>query len=141
MAVNWLYDQSKSLPRFPGGQFIETVDFDGDGDVDVLSASFSQGRISWHENRFFGDSNDDGVFTSDDLTHVFIAGKYNDGIPNNATFAEGDWNQDGDFDEQDIVAAFIAGHYVADGGSSASAPVAAIDAAHTDEDAKRAFVA
>ena len=40
-----------------------------------------------------------------------IGGKYNDEIPDNATFAEGDWNSDGDFTSADLVVAFGAGRY------------------------------
>ena len=58
-----------------------------------------------------GDSNGDGLFDIADLTKVFAAGKYEDGIANNATFAEGDWDGDGDFTSQDIVFAFTQGHF------------------------------
>ena len=67
----------------------------------------SPGRLS----PVLGDSSGDGVFDSVDLIIVFQAGKYEDGIPNNATFAEGDWNGDGDFDSSDLVAAFRSGSY------------------------------
>ena len=79
-------------------------------------------------------------FNSADLVHVFTAGKYIDGIDNNATFAEGDWNQDGNFDEQDLVAARVAGHYVTAVEPASRALAAAIDAAHADDDVKRSFV-
>ena len=58
-----------------------------------------------------GDSNGDGVFDIADLTKVFAAGKYEDGLASNATFAEGDWDGDGDFTSQDIVFAFTQGHF------------------------------
>ncbi|MCA9214431.1 MAG: FG-GAP repeat protein [Planctomycetales bacterium] len=60
-----------------------------------------------------GDSNLDGRFDSGDLVQVFKAGKYEDGVRNNATWAEGDWNQDGDFDSGDLVFAFTRGSYLA----------------------------
>ena len=60
-----------------------------------------------------GDSNLDGVFDSADFVQVFKAGKYEDRIRNNATWAEGDWNQDGDFDSGDLVYAFTHGKYSA----------------------------
>ena len=96
----------------------------------------SPGRVNFE--RIIGDVNQDGVFSSQDLVEVFRAGKYNDGIPNNATFEEGDWNLDGDFDDQDIVAAFIAGGYVPDPMPASSALAAAIDAAHADDETKPA---
>lgn len=58
-----------------------------------------------------GDSNGDGVFDSGDLVAVFTAGEYEDGIPNNSTFAEGDWNGDGDFDSTDLVFVFANGDF------------------------------
>jgi VCBS repeat-containing protein len=60
-----------------------------------------------------GDSNGDGIFNSSDLVAVFQAGKYEDLIAGNATFAEGDWNGDGDFTTADLVYAFQQGTYVA----------------------------
>ena len=60
-----------------------------------------------------GDSNGDGIFNSSDLVFVFQAGKYEDGIPNNATFADGDWNGDGDFDSSDLTFAFQKSNYIA----------------------------
>ena len=58
-----------------------TADVDGDGDLDVLSASRYDHRIVWYENRSIGDSNNDGEFDSSDLVKVFQLGKYEDGIP------------------------------------------------------------
>ena len=58
-----------------------------------------------------GDADCDGYFSTSDLVTVFEAGKYEDGIPKNATFAEGDWNFDGDFDSSDLIAAFRIGWY------------------------------
>ena len=58
-----------------------------------------------------GDSNHDQVFDALDLLAVLQAGKYQDGIPNNATFEEGDWNRDGDFDAADIIFALQFGNY------------------------------
>ena len=61
--------------------------------------------------RIPGDANGDGRFNSTDLVIVFQAGEYEDGIPQNSTYAEGDWNGDGDFDSSDLVVAFQAGYY------------------------------
>ena len=61
-----------------------------------------------------GDSNHDQVFDALDLLAVLQAGKYQDGIPNNATFEEGDWNRDGDFDAADIIFALQFGDYTSD---------------------------
>ena len=61
-----------------------------------------------------GDVDGDGRFTSEDLIAVFLAGKFEDGISNNATYAEGDWDGDGDFTTLDIVFAFQQGNFVFD---------------------------
>ncbi len=58
-----------------------------------------------------GDANRDGKFDATDLLLALQGGKYEDGIPDNATWAEGDWNGDGDFDSDDLVLAFIAGGF------------------------------
>ena len=66
-----------------------------------------------------GDVNGDGVFDSSDLVKVFQAGKYEDGIDNNATFEEGDWNNNGDFETSDLVFVFQLGAYVGDAPAAA----------------------
>ena len=57
----------------------------------------------------FGDANLDGFFDSTDMVLVFQVGKYEDGLPGNATWAEGDWNGDADFTSDDMVLAFQSG--------------------------------
>jgi ELWxxDGT repeat protein len=80
-----------------------------------VANDFFHGRELWvlTTSRVIGDVNNDGVFNSSDLVSVFQAGKYEDGIPFNATFEEGDWNGDGDFNTSDLVYAFQAGTFVA----------------------------
>ncbi len=34
----------------PGAHFVFTIDMDGDGDIDILSAGYDCGKIFWHEN-------------------------------------------------------------------------------------------
>lgn len=58
------------------------------------------------KSRVVGDSNGDGRFDSTDLVLAFQAGKYEDEIPRNASFAEGDWNGDCDFTSADLILAF-----------------------------------
>ena len=64
-----------------------------------------------HAKTWVGDADLDGEFNSGDFVVVFTAGKYEDGIPNNATFEEGDWDGDGDFTTADFVYALAAGTY------------------------------
>lgn len=101
---------------------------DGEGSslviVDVLgAASLWSEQAGWRPSGIHGgspgqdlgipgDANGDGVFNSSDLTFVFQAGEYEDGVDGNSTFAEGDWNGDGDFDSRDFVLAFQVGNYV-----------------------------
>ena len=59
-----------------------------------------------------GDANLDGIFDEADLTHVFIAGKYEQRQKSVVGWAEGDWNCDGRFTSEDIVAAFQAGGFL-----------------------------
>ena len=110
-----------------GDNIIATGDVDGDGDLDVLSISSSDGRIAWYEQRLMGDVNDDGVFDSADLTRVLQSGRYEDEFVGNSGFDEGDWNGDGEFDSSDLVLAFQAGHYVAEARPVDSAWAAAVD--------------
>jgi ELWxxDGT repeat protein len=84
--------------------------------------------------RLVGDSNNDGVFDSLDLVKALQAGKYEDGIPQNATFEEGDWNGDGDFDSNDLISALQAGNFVT--ASNPDETTAAIDRLLADEDVK-----
>ena len=103
---------------------------DGDGFslelADAFSASINYGTAqAWRASSLVGgspgagnvpvpgDSNHDGVFNSSDLVLVFQSGKYEDGIPNNATFEAGDWDGDGDFTTRDFVFVFQRGTYVA----------------------------
>ena len=94
-----------------GAISIYSADIDGDGDMDVLSASYLDNKLAWYENRLVGDANDDGVFNSSDLVQIFQAGEYEDRGRYNSTYEEGDWNGDGDFDSSDIVLAFQTGLY------------------------------
>jgi hypothetical protein len=59
-------------------------DIDHYGDLDVFALLGGLDRLAWYENRLLGDSNDDGVFNSEDLVHVRAAGKYHDGVPDSA---------------------------------------------------------
>ena len=97
---------------------LEFGDLDNDGDLDAIVALGdsvgSQTSVHWYENLFervLGDVNSDGEFGSADLVEIFLAGEYEDGIPNNSTYDEGDFNGDGDFDSSDFVFALTHGDY------------------------------
>ena len=60
---------------------------------------------------YAGDANLDGEFNTADLTSVFAAGQYEDGIARNSTWSGGDWNGDGDFDSSDLVLALSQGGF------------------------------
>ena len=121
---------------------LRVADLDNDGNLDLLMASVERGWIGWLEQRLAGDSNNDGLFNSSDLVMVFAGGEYEDGIPNNSTFAEGDWNRDGDFDTSDLVLAFQAGRYEAAARPLRAEIAAAVEAVFGESDRERvmAFV-
>ena len=86
----------------------------GDSRYDVNSDEIvdSVDRTSWIKdlkNTWFGDSNLDGEFSSDDFVGVFQAGKYETGEA--ANWTEGDWDGDGIFSSGDFVTAFSDGGF------------------------------
>lgn len=86
----------------------EKFDVNSDGAIDEMD------RKAWVEQiqrTYFGDSNLDNEFGSQDFVFVFQANQYEDDIPGNSTWSTGDWNGDGDFTTTDFVAAFQAGGY------------------------------
>ncbi len=85
-------------------------DLTGDGAVDQQDRDEMIERIL---GTSYGDSNLDGIFNSQDLLLVFQRGKYEDGQPLNAGWADGDWDGDGDFNSGDLLLAFQKGGYVA----------------------------
>ena len=105
------FGAEQAITPTKGGFSTYAVDINGDGDLDVLTASVSQGTVTWYEQRPIGDSNGDGVFDASDLVEILQAGKYEDDIRRNATFAEGDWNGDEEFDSSDLVLGFQTGRY------------------------------
>ena len=87
------------------------VPYDLNGDNAVNSAD----RLVWlHDLRktWVGDSDLDGLFTSDDFVMAFQAGKY-EVAGASATWVQGDWNGDQFFTSADFVAAFADGGYEA----------------------------
>ncbi len=99
----------------PGGTVQVTLTV-SDGGTATASESFSVVVTP----AVIGDSNNDGLFNSDDMVVVFQAGEYEDEIPGNSTWEEGDWNGDGDFNSDDMVYAFQAGIYEVEVASSSS---------------------
>ena len=127
--IYYLLDDHHVQPRLGDFDFNHTLDLD---DLQRLSSAYrsqlepvwkyditddqeisQQDRLAWAElaDLVWGDVNDDQRFDSEDITAVFITGEYNDGIPNNSTYADGDFNGDGEFDSEDFVFVFVAGTY------------------------------
>jgi hypothetical protein len=131
-------DQRVITTAANGPRSVDVADVDGDGDLDVLSASSRDGKIAWYEQRELGDSNGDGVFNSSDLVRVFQTGKYEDGIPRNATFEEGDWNGDQEFDSADLLVALQFGVYETANPRAASSVAAAVDSLFSNDKDSRA---
>jgi hypothetical protein len=78
-------------------------------------ASAAIGGTPGQSYRVVGDSNEDGVFDTNDLLLAFQSGEYEDNVPNNSAWADGDWNGDGEFTSADLVLAFQVGGYVPTG--------------------------
>ena len=104
-------------PAIPGEAFVNIQHPRSDQDATVRLRNLSV------NDPLVGDSNHDGVFTTEDLVLVFAAGKYATG--QSASFEDGDWNGDQLFDERDIVDAFVSGNFR----SAAAAPVNNVEAA------------
>jgi hypothetical protein len=83
-------------------------------DVDHNGSVNEADRVNYVEvvlYTWFGDSNLDSQFSSQDLVFVLAAGGYEDGIPGNAGWATGDWNGDLDFTTNDFVTALSGGGF------------------------------
>ncbi|MCA9215725.1 MAG: spondin domain-containing protein [Planctomycetales bacterium] len=117
--------------RLIDGDFNETGTLDA-ADIDALGAAIRNGlsdarfdlnnddavtaadrNVLVNEllNTYAGDSNLDGEFNSSDLTKIFQASQYEDGISGNSSWETGDWNGDEEFETSDLVYAFAEGGY------------------------------
>jgi hypothetical protein len=131
-------DKTFELHAVPSGVSLAVVaapgvpvlcDVNGDGscdvsDVDAMTQNVLTGERTAEERTaliqlrmpqgfetYFGDSNLDGNFNSNDLVTVFTAGQYEDAIDDNSGWAQGDWDGDLDFTSSDLIAAFTDGGY------------------------------
>lgn len=78
---------------------VYAADMDGDGDVDVLSASELDDRIAWYENRLAGDTDDNGEVSFDD----FLVLSANFGKAADAVWEDGDFDGNGAVDFADFL--------------------------------------
>ena len=65
-----------------GGESVFAADMDGDGDMDIVSASYSDDTIAWYENNGAADpswSAANIATSADGATSVFVADMDNDG--------------------------------------------------------------
>ena len=100
-------------PRVLLADRLAVADLDGDRDLDAISASWTDDKITWYENigpPQSGDANRDGEFNQLDIVQVLQSAKYLTGEP--ADWAQGDWNNDDLFNQADIVAALQTGNYL-----------------------------
>ena len=72
-----------------GARSVYAADVDGDGDVDVLSASRFDDKIAWYENRLAGDSDDDGKVALADF--LILSSNFG---RTGAAWEDGDFNGD-----------------------------------------------
>ena len=87
-----------------------TASFDVTGDG-LVTADDRDMWVRELRKTWFGDSNNDGLFTSSDFVFVFTKGEYEDTVAGNSTWADGDWNGDGEFSSSDFVTAFVDGGF------------------------------
>jgi hypothetical protein len=83
-------------------------DLSGDGIVNPDDRAM---WVTQLRHSYFGDSNLDGTFDSQDLVDVLAAGQYEDQVPLNSGWASGDWDGDGEFKTQDFLLAMAEGGY------------------------------
>lgn len=100
---------------------IPSLDFNQNGQLDFADRSLWLAQVA---RIYVGDAGFDGLFDGSDLIQVFQRGEYDDGQPQNSTWADGDWNGDGEFDSGDLVAAFADGGY--EQGPRAAGPIVAV---------------
>jgi hypothetical protein len=79
-----------------GAQSVYAVDLDGDGDADVLSASFNDDKIAWYEN--LRDCDQDGLEDADEISSGTSTDLDGNGIPDDCE----DCNFNGQPDSLDI---------------------------------------
>ena len=92
------------------GTFNSDLDLDSDG---VLTIADRGVWVNDLRRTYFGDSNLDGEFNTNDFVTVFVAGEFEDGIAGNSEWETGDWDGNGDFGTADFVSAFQTGAYEA----------------------------
>ena len=89
---------SQPLVGSTGNQSLFGADVDGDGDVDILSAT-EDGTIAWYEARLAGDVDDDGRVAFND----FLVMAANFGTEFSATWEHGDFDRNGEVDFADFL--------------------------------------
>jgi len=84
---------------------VYATDLDGDGDADVLSASWNDDKIAWYKNlslRANGDANDDGVVDDNDLSLLLSHwGQNVTGDPNGG-WAKGEFSGSAPVNDDDL---------------------------------------
>lgn len=85
-----------------------SFDMTSDGLVNLEDRQFWVHRVA---RTWFGDSDLDGLFTSDDLLNVLRKREYEDAMENNSGWESGDWNGDGDFTSSDLILALQDGGF------------------------------
>lgn len=82
------------------------LDRNGDG---VINDSDFFSFIRYEFGTELGDTNLDGIVSTDDFVLALQSGEYEDRIVGNSTWKSGDWNCDGEFDAGDLVSVMQSG--------------------------------
>ncbi|MEZ6083096.1 MAG: FG-GAP-like repeat-containing protein [Phycisphaerae bacterium] len=75
-----------------GAYTVFTIDLDGDGDADVLSASENDDKIAWYENKSLNDCNRNGTPDGCDIADATSTDCNNNGEPDDCELAGNDCN-------------------------------------------------
>ncbi|MDB4780253.1 VCBS repeat-containing protein [Planctomycetota bacterium] len=100
------FSSQEVISPLASGNDLDVADLDGDGDLDLLSASCSSARIAWYENLTVSDCNGNGVIDELDITVGTSSDCNGNGVPDECELLEGvagDCNGNGVLDSCELL--------------------------------------